>query len=43
VVWVILVSLMRMDWCGYNLVLCPFAGLMPGHATQGTLDCLNVG
>jgi len=26
VVWVILISLMRMDWCGYNLVSNPFAG-----------------
>ena len=27
VVWVILISLMRMDWCGYNLVSNPFSGL----------------
>ena len=26
-VWVILISLMRIDWCGYSLILSPFAGL----------------
>ena len=25
-VWVILISLMRMDWCGYSLVSNPFTG-----------------
>ena len=30
-VWVILVSLIRMDWCGYGLILCPFAGLHAGR------------
>ena len=31
VVWIILVSFMRMDWCGYGLILCPFAGLHAGR------------
>ena len=28
--WLILISLMRMDWSGYSLVLSPFAGRVLG-------------
>ena len=40
VVWVILISLMRMDWCGFSLVFNPFAGLatVQGKASKDEDD-----